>query len=71
LGQSLNKKYVFFANVKQAKDKKFRRKTIMIDAFNHYKLQQLQAKLIEKTSSSVSFSYVVVEVLRRHYHIGR
>lgn len=43
----------------------------MIDAFNHYKLQQLQGQLIEKTNATVSFSYVVGEMLRRYYHIGR
>ena len=47
------------------------RRTVMIDAFNHYKLQSLQSKLIEKTNSTVSFSYVVGEVLRRYYHIGK
>ena len=50
--------------MKRAKGTKFIRKTIMIDANNHYRLQQLQAKLIAKTESTISFSYVVDEVLR-------
>ncbi len=50
--------------MKRAKGTEFIRKTIMIDANNHYRLQQLQAKLIAKTESTISFSYVVDEVLR-------
>ena len=42
----------------------------MIDAHNHYKLQQLQARLIEKTNSTVSFSYVTIEMIRGYYKHG-
>jgi len=52
------------------KRSKVRRRTIMIDADNQYKLKILQANLIEKTNSTVSFSYVIGAILKRHYHIG-
>ena len=42
-----------------------RRKTVMLDANNHYRLQLLQSKLIEKSEMSVSFSYVINEMIRR------
>ena len=47
----------------------YRRKTIMLDINNRHKLQLLQAKLIEKTQNTVSFSYVLAEVLRRYYKL--
>lgn len=47
----------------------YRRKTIMLDINNRHKLQLLQAKLIEKTKGTVSFSYVLEEMLRRYYKL--
>ena len=54
----------------RTKDGKIRRRTIMIDADNQYKLKILQAKLIEKTNSTMSFSSVIDAILTRHYHLG-
>ncbi len=56
--------------MKHANADDLRRRTVMIDADNMAKLQMLQARLIEKTNSTVSFSFVVEEMLRRYYHIG-
>ena len=52
------------------KEPKLLRRTIMLDADNSAKLKMLQARLIEKRNKTVSFSSVVEEVLRRHYHLG-
>ena len=51
------------------KDVNARRKTIMLDVDNRAKLQMLQATLIEKSLKSVSFSYVIEEMLRRYYKL--
>ena len=67
---TLNKKYVRFPFVSK-KIRKTKRKTIMIDARNHFRLQILQSKLLEKSDGTVSFSYVVNEMLRRYYKIGK
>ena len=56
--------------MKHTNHEDIRRRTVMIDADNMAKLQMLQSRLIEKTNSTVSFSFVVQEMLRRHYHIG-
>jgi len=50
---TLNKKYVRFANMSRKVGKITLRRTVMIDAFNLYKLQQLQGQLIEKTNSTI------------------
>ena len=42
-----------------------RRKTVMLDANNHYRLQYLQSKLLEKSEYSISFSFVVNEMIRK------
>ncbi len=57
--------------MKHANADDLRRRTVMIDADNMAKLQMLQARLIEKTNSTVSFSFVVEEMLRRYYHVGK
>lgn len=41
----------------------------MIDANNKYKLQMLQAKLIEVSERSISFSYVIEKMLGGYYLI--
>lgn len=51
------------------KDRNARRKTIMLDVDNRAKLKLLQANLIERTTGSVSFSYVIEEMLRRYYKL--
>ena len=56
--------------MKHTNHEDIRRRTVMIDADNMAKLQMLQAHLIEKTNSTVSFSFVVQEMLRRYFHIG-
>jgi len=38
----------------------------MLDANNHYRLQMLQSKLVEKSEASVSFSFVLNEMITRH-----
>ena len=45
------------------KDISRRRKTIMLDMNNKYKIQMLQAKLVEISENSISFSYAVEKVL--------
>jgi predicted transcriptional regulator len=42
-----------------------KRITIMIDDDLDKKLRQLQAKLIQETSSSISFSQVINETIRK------
>jgi hypothetical protein len=42
-----------------------KRKTIMIDEDNDKEIRQIQAKLIEKTTSVISYSNVLNEVLRK------
>jgi hypothetical protein len=51
------------------KDENARRKTIMLDVDNRAKLQMLQASMIEKSTTGVSFSRVVEEMLRRYYKL--
>jgi len=62
---TLNKKYVRFPFVERKKRTLPRRKTVMLDANNHYRLQMLQSKLLEKSEYSISFSFVVGEMIRR------
>lgn len=40
-----------------------KRKTIMLDENNGHKLRALQAKLIELSNTSISFSYVIEKML--------
>ena len=51
------------------KDENARRKTVMLDVDNRARLQMLQATLIEKSMGTVSFSFVVEEMLRRYYKL--
>ena len=41
-----------------------RRKTIMLDINNKYRLKMLQSKLIEITGNTISFSYVIQTMLQ-------
>ena len=66
---TLNVIDVLFANMARKKDESARRKTIMLDIDNRHKLQMLQARLIETSTKSVSFSFVVEEMLRRYYKL--
>ena len=41
-----------------------RRKTIMLDINNKYRLKMLQSKLIEISGNTISFSYVIQIMLQ-------